>query len=265
MDIELIALINSFRNTISLNNLLIKEKIIRKLEMINTMRYYGFPIMNFPPATSNKIINQLRSIDKEGDIVKYTNATNNTDTNKLLGEILHNAYRASGYNIILSNAPTHGTTVEGDFIQLDCEAIYDTLAQYAPSDSVQAICQIAFDTYLVKIDTSTNAKDLCNLLNEKLLEARIIKVEYIVPLPSDISYTSDINDIDIGETYNSNQNPNPIETNFTTITNSNTLSSAMGDIDVIRNKNTTQSYFTWFLDIMSGLIQYMKYFRWMRR
>lgn len=187
LEIELITLINSFRNTISLNNLLIKEKIIRKLEMIHTMRYYGLPIMNFPVVTSNKIINQLRSIDKEGDIVKYSNATNNSDTNKLLGEILHNAYQASGYNMILSNAPTHGTTVEGKFIQLDCEAIYDTLTQYAPVDAVQAICQISADTYLIKMVSNENAIVLCNLLNEKLLEGRIIKVEYIEPLTNGIN------------------------------------------------------------------------------
>ena len=77
MDIELITLVNSFRNTIALNNLLIKEKITRKLEMIHTMRYYGFPIMNYPPATGKRIIDELRRIDKEGDIMKYYVNVNN--------------------------------------------------------------------------------------------------------------------------------------------------------------------------------------------
>jgi len=208
MDIELIKLVNSFQNTIALNNLLIKEKIIRKLEMIHTMWGYGFPLMNFSQQTNNKIMQELRRIDKEGDIVKYSRAANNTlltnalvlgntlltnalvlgntDTNKILGNILHNAYQASGYNMILANAPIQGTTIEGDFIKLDCEAIYDTLTRYAPIDAVITVCQISADTYLIKIDSKENAIELCNLLNEKLLEGRLIKVEYIEPLCNQI-------------------------------------------------------------------------------
>ena len=120
MDIELITIVNNFRNTIALNNILIKDKILRKLEMIHTMRWYGFPLMNFPQSKNNKIIQELRRIDNEGDIVRYARASNNSDTNKLLGYILHNAYQTSGYNVILYNVPIHGTTIEGNFIQLDC-------------------------------------------------------------------------------------------------------------------------------------------------
>jgi hypothetical protein len=186
MDIELITLVNSFRNTIALNNLLIKEKIIRKLEMIHTMYWYGFPLMNYSQSTNNKILQELHRIDKEGDIVKYSRATNDTETNKLLGDILHNAYRGSGYNVVLSNAPINGTTIEGDFIQLDSQAIYDTLIQYSPADAVISVCQISADTYLVKMASKENAVELCKLLNEKLLEGRIIKVEYIESLPDGI-------------------------------------------------------------------------------
>ena len=148
MDIELITLVNSFKDTIELNNLLIKNKILRKLEMIHRMREYGFPLMNFPQFKSNKIIQDLRRIDNEGNIVKYFSATNNSDTNKILGNILHNAYQASNYNIIIYNLPVYGTTITGNFIQIDCEAIYDTFTQYTLSGEVKSVCQIAADTYL---------------------------------------------------------------------------------------------------------------------
>lgn len=236
MDIELITLVNSFRNTIALNNLLIKEKILRKLEMIHTMRWLGFPLMNFSESKNNKIIQELQRIDREGDIVKYLNATNNSDMNKILGDILHNAYQASGYNVILSNVPIHGNTIEGNYILLDSEAIYDTLSQYAKTDSVKSVFQIAADTYLIKIDSKVNALDICNLLNEKLLEGRIIKIEYIELLTNQIKLVSNkdnskvIDDID----YDANSNEN-----------------------VVEDKSIKLSYFGWILDVFNDFIKRM--------
>jgi len=177
LDVELLTLIKNFKNTIALNNIMIKDKIIRKLDMISMMRFYGFPLMNFPIATGNKIIDELRRIDRLGDIIKYTIATNNT--NKLLGNILHNSYQASGYNLILSNIPITGVTALGNTILIDSEAIYDTLSQYVAKKSILSICQISGDTYLVKIDTDDNAREICELLNGKILEGNVIKVEFI--------------------------------------------------------------------------------------
>ena len=239
MDIELITLVNSFRNTIALNNLLIKEKILRKLDMIHTMRWYGFPLMNFPESKCNNIIQELQRIDKMGDIVKYSQATNNSDTNKLLGDILHNAYQASGYDIILSNAPIHGTTISGDFIQLDSEAIYDTLSQYAPVGSVQSVMQIAGEAYLIKMNSKENARELCNLLNKKLMGGRIIKVEYIEPLQLQI--TNQIDTIDSIDDIDNNNGSH---------------SSKIINIESDIFNNAT--YFAWFLNMFSGFLQRLK-------
>lgn len=233
MDIELITLVNSFRNTIALNNLLIKKKILRKLDIINTMCWYGFQLMNFPESKCNNIIKELQSIDKTGDIVKYSHATNNSDTNKLLGDILHNAFQASGYNIIISNIPIHETTILGDFIKLDNEAIYDTLSQYVPVGSVQSLMQIACDMYLIKINSKENARDLCNLLNKKLMGGRIIKVEYIEPLQLQIN-----NQIDTIDTSNG--------------------SHSSKIINMESEISNNAMYFKWFLNIFSGFLQRLK-------
>ena len=257
MDIELITLINSFKTTIALNNLLIKEKILRKLEMIHNMHSYGFPLMNYTQATNNKIIQELQHIDKEGDIVKYSRATNNSDTNKLLGDILHNAYQASGYNIILYNVPSHGTTVCGNFIQLDCEAIYDTLVQYAIENTVKSVFQISADTYLIKMNSNDNAIELCNLLNEKLLEGKVIKVEYIEPLSNGIKLVRNksqstngynVNDIDI------DVDDIDVPYKFSKLDNITSDKKEMKDIG-------KQSYFKWFMDIIYGFIQKIKLIR----
>jgi hypothetical protein len=254
MDIELITLVNSFRNTIALNNLLIKEKILRKLDMIHTMRWYGFQLMNFPKSKSNNIIQELRRIDKEGDIIRYSRATNNSDTNKLLGDILHNAYQASGYDMILSNAPLYGNTICGDLIQLDCEVIYDTLVQYAPPDAVKSVLQIMGDTYLIKMDSNVNALALCNLLNEKLLEGRIIKVEYIEPLQinNQIEFarnkadSDDIDDIDYDTVSNSNANVNM---------------NANLNVNIGGDKSIRPTYFAWFLYMFNEFLKRMRYLK----
>jgi hypothetical protein len=196
----------------------------------------------------------LRRIDKEGDIVKYSNATNNSDTNKLLGDILHNAYQASGYDMILSNAPLYGSTICGDFIQLDCEAIYDTLVQYAPPDAVKSVLQIMGDTYLIKMDSNMNALALCNLLNEKLLERRIIKVEYIEPLQinNQIEFarnkadSDDIDDIDYDTVSNSNTNVNM---------------NANLNVNIGGDKSIRPTYFAWFLYMFDEFLKRMRYLK----
>ena len=241
MDIELITLVNSFRNTIALNNLLVKEKILRKLDMIHTMRWYGFPLMNFPESKCNNIIQKLQRIDKMGDIVKYSQATNNSDTNKILGDILHNAYQTSGYDIILSNAPIYGTTVSCDFIQLDSEAIYDTLSQYAPVGAVQSVMQIAGQSYLIKMKSKENARVLCDLLNKKLMGGRIIKVEYIEPLV----YLKD-----------------GIESELDTINEIESDMKCRSEECGVISLNNNKSYLAWMLNIISRCLQKLKTFEW---
>jgi hypothetical protein len=207
LEIELIRLINSFQNTITLNNLLVKEKILRKLNMISNLRYYGFPIMNYPLETGNKIIDQLNAIDKTGDIVQYRDKTNNA--NKLLGDILHNAYQNSGYNILLSNIPQFGQTVNNqESILIDSEVIYDTLEQYAVANVpiVESVVQISSDIYLAKVKDLNIAKQLCLLLNNKLIIQQIIKVEYIESSLI-MNHIDDIDDINIDGSVEDNKSP----------------------------------------------------------
>jgi hypothetical protein len=217
------------------------------------MRWYGFQLMNFPQSKSNNIIQELRRIDKEGDIIRYSRETNNSDTNKLLGDILHNAYQASGYDMILSNAPLYGNTICGDLIQLDCEVIYDTLVQYAPPDAVKSVLQIMGNTYLIKMDSNVNALALCNLLNEKLLEGKIIKVEYIEPLLDEIKLVNNkditgtlenINDIDVDIDVGESYEP-----------------SRLDDFTSAKKVINKQSYFTWFLDIINKFLQIISFNR----
>ena len=61
--LELISLINSFNNKIDIHDLLIKNNIRKKLDIIKHMKYYGFPIMNFDNTQSKSILEKLYNID----------------------------------------------------------------------------------------------------------------------------------------------------------------------------------------------------------
>lgn len=193
LDMKLIALINNFRNTIALNNLLIKEKIIRKLVILANMCQLGFPIMNYSNEQGNQIIDTLQAIDKQGDIVKYVEQTN--DSNKLLGDILHNAYQASGYNLLVSNVPISGVTVNGEHITVDAESVYDTLDQITPS-GIASVIQVASDTYLAKFIDPSNAKYVSSVIHKKMIASNIITAEYIINKPLQSTSSDSLDDID---------------------------------------------------------------------
>ena len=180
LDVKLFTLIKGFQSSIALNNLLVKEKIQRKLALLSTLKHYGFSIMNYPPELGNKIIEQLYKIESSGDIVRYTNKTN-----KLLGAILHNAYQCMGYNLILSDIPEYCLTCDDSRrVKVDANAIFETLADHAPHKEmdIECVMQLGNNSYLAKIKTNNIAHDLAELLNGKMMDNKIIKVDYIEPL-----------------------------------------------------------------------------------
>jgi len=194
MDIELITLVNSFHNTIALNNLLIKEKITRKLVIITNMYKLGLSIMNYSNKQGKRIIEKLQVIDKQGDIIKYAQQTN--DSNQLLGDIIHNAYHASGYNLLLTNFPIAAVTSDGrEFIIVDVESVYDTLDQITPF-GIESVIQIASDTYLARFIDSSNAKYVSSVIHHKMISSNIITAEYIIYKPLHTNTLDSIDDID---------------------------------------------------------------------
>lgn len=173
--LELISLINSFNNTIEINNLLIKDKIRKKIDIIKNMRYYGFPIMNYDVSQSKSILEKLHNIDKNKKILVYSN-----ELNKLLGNILHNIYEYSGYQVLLSNVPDYSITIADNKLHIiDCESIYDTMIYYGGDNTVLNVIQVTCSSYLIQFADDNSARYICDLLHNKMIGTNIIKVEYV--------------------------------------------------------------------------------------
>jgi hypothetical protein len=173
--LDLISIINSFNNTIEINNLLIKDKIRRKIDTIKNMKYYGFPIMNYNNIHSKSILEKLYNIDKKKNILVYSD-----EVNKLLGNIVHNIFEYSKYQVLLSNVPEYSITREDSNFQLiDCYHIYDTMAYYVDDNAVSNVFQVSNSSYLIQFVDDDVAKYICDLLHNNMIGSNVIRVEYI--------------------------------------------------------------------------------------
>jgi len=174
-NLELMPIINSFNNTIEINNLLIKDKIRRKIDTIKNMKYYGFPIMNYNNIHSKSILEKLYNIDKKKNILVYSD-----EVNKLLGNIVHNIFEYSKYQVLLSNVPEYSITREDSNFQLiDCYHIYDTMAYYVDDNAVSNVFQVSNSSYLIQFVDDDVAKYICDLLHNNMIGSNVIRVEYI--------------------------------------------------------------------------------------
>ena len=174
-NLELIPIINSFNNTIEINNLLIKDKIRRKLDIIKNMKYYGFQTMNYNNIHCKSILEKLYNIDKKKNILVYSD-----EVNKLLGNIVHNIYEYSKYQVLLSNVPEYTNTRENSNFQLiNCEHIYDTMVYYVDDNSVLNVFQVSNSSYLIQFVDDDIAIYICDLLHNNMICSNVIRLEYI--------------------------------------------------------------------------------------
>jgi hypothetical protein len=182
--LELMYLINNFTNSIEINNLLIKHKIQRKLDIIKHMIKSGFRVINYDNITSKCILDKLNEIDSNINSNSNSNSNSifNEELNKILGKILHNIYEYSGYQVLLSNVPVSlwpSSNSSNSSNKIDCESIYDTMIHYIGNKSVIHVAQVSANIYLIHFVNDTLAKECCALLNNNMIGKNIIKVEYI--------------------------------------------------------------------------------------
>ena len=80
----------------------------------------------------------------------------NNKLNTILGEIIHNAYLTSGYQVLISNIPELASHVyNNNIVIVDEEAIYDTINYYIKTiNGVLSVVKIDTNTYLAKLSTS---------------------------------------------------------------------------------------------------------------
>jgi len=262
-------LLNSFDDiNISMynNNLCIKDKILKKMNLIKTLSINEIDILNYNTQKKEGLIKYLQSIScKFTTIKKKHNYLNNKLNNKLniiLGEIIHNAYLTSGFHILISNMPELATQIHtNNKTMVDEEVVYDTIEHYIGKNTVISIIKIDNNKYLAKLTTINDARYLCSIIHKMRVETNIINVEMLEHLENCF------NDEQITiEKNNNNNNTNNNNTNSDTISdfyiiNDNDISDyGYANIN-IKNKNKTLIEET-YLELIYSKINYVLSYFW---
>ena len=174
--IKLLTILNNYEIQIDNNNLLLQTKIKKKIMYIKCLKSYGFKLFN---TNSNLILDKID---------KYCNSPDgnmklvyNPDLDKLLGDIIHNIYINSGFQLLLSNLPSEGETQNGKMVSIDTNVIIDTLEEFIGEDNVIQIFYLPYNKYLCKVKTDSDAKYIQAKLNNMIINDKQIIIDYITP------------------------------------------------------------------------------------
>ena len=210
LDTALSTALNTALDTDTILNLKLKlnKKIQKKLDIIKLCdKLYDtneFPTLDYNKTSTSKLLDELeyttaniqnthtqtntqemyniqqhitkdKILAKKKELAKYYD-----NLNKTLGTIVHNIYVQTDYNVIMSNVPISGTLSETNHIEdITPHHIYDTLTNFADSNDIVNVLQIASDTYLINIKNNNTARYLINKLNGKLVDTNVIHLSYI--------------------------------------------------------------------------------------
>ena len=170
------------------NNLFIKDKVKKKIDLIKRLSNTDINILNYNNKKKEGLFNYLNSINTKFTTIKKNYNHLNNNLNSILGEIIHNAYLTSGYQILISNMPelasqssqsSQSSLYNNNIIIVDEEAIYDTIEMYVGKKTVLSIIKIDTNTYLAKLKDINDARYLCSIIHKMQVETNIIKVEML--------------------------------------------------------------------------------------
>ena len=218
---NLFTIFNDINITMINNNLIIKDKILKKIEMIKVLSNYNIDVLNYNDEKKTNLLTILNSINNKLMSVKKNQTKLNTQLNNILGCVIHNAYISSGYQVLLSNIPNVAKQrINNTIHSVDSETIYDTIMHYIGSDiddkiennSILNVVQIDTDKYLAKFKDMNDARYICHLINKMMIEPNIIRVELIENMDNTIDMIDTIDTFLINQikmnsiTKNSNDN-----------------------------------------------------------
>lgn len=174
------------------NNLFIKDKVKKKIDLIKRLSTTDIDILNYNNKKKEGLFNYLDSINTKFTTIKKNYNHLNNKLNSILGEIIHNAYLTSGYQILISNMPELASQASqssqlsqsslynnNNIIIVDEEAIYDTIEMYVGKNTVLSIIKIDTNTYLAKLKDINDARYLCSIIHKMQVETNIIRVEML--------------------------------------------------------------------------------------
>ena len=185
---RLFDIFNNINIIMITNNLSIKDKIKKKIEIITALSYSNIDVLNYNSDKKENLFNILNSINNKLMSVKKNQNKLNIKLNTILGKLIHNSYISSGFQVLISNIPNiaknsiyiNNNNNNKNFINvIDSESIYDTIEHYIGNNTLLTVIQIDSDKYLAKFKNINDAKKLCNLINNMMIEPNIIKAELI--------------------------------------------------------------------------------------
>ena len=191
--IELLQILDNvldeFDNKSNLKYHLLKEQIENKILIIKNLICYGFPVLNYTHQEQLEILYCLKFAGKIADI------------DNMIDNILNNIYESSGYQLLLTNIPTNAETRSikdtvdtvdaedanakdsiGITEPVNAERMYDTLEVYIGEDNIESVFRVSSDIYLAKFQLDSDAVQIANLINNKMIENNIINVKYIAQI-----------------------------------------------------------------------------------
>jgi hypothetical protein len=105
----------------------------------------------------------------------------NPNLDKLLGDIIHNIYINSGFQLLLSNFPNEGETQNGKTVSIDTDVIIDTLEEFIGEDNIIQIFYLPYNKYLCKVRKNDDARYIQYRLNNMIINDKQIIIDYIDP------------------------------------------------------------------------------------
>jgi hypothetical protein len=188
------------------NNLFIKDKIVKKIDLIKQLSTTTIDILNYNTHKKEGLFKYLNTITQKLSTTKKNYNQLNNKLNIILGNIIHNAYLTSGYQVLLSNIPERADQLYNKTtIDIDAESIYDTIEVYTGSDTVLSVIKINNNTYLAKLKDINDARYVCSIIHNMQIEKNIIKVEMLENLEhcfNEDNIGSDTNTTDTNTTSN---------------------------------------------------------------
>ena len=244
------------------NNLFIKDKVKKKIDLIKRLSTTDIDVLNYNNKKKEGLFNYLNSINTKFTTIKKNYNHLNNKLNSILGKIIHNAYLTSGYQILISNIPELASEVcNKKIVIVNEEAIYDTVELYTGENTVLSIIKIDTNTYLAKLKDINDARYLCSIIHKMQVETNIIRVEMLENLENCF------NDEQITiEKNNSNNIDNNIDSNSDSDSDSNinTTDDDISDYGYtnINIKKKTKTLIETYFELIYNKINYFLSYFW---
>ena len=252
---DLLTIFNDIAMISINNNLCLKDKVVKKMDLIKRLSDTNIEILNYNNQKKEGLFNYLNSITHKFTTLKKNYNQLNNKLNIILGNIIHNAYLTSGYQVLISNIPELAIQkINNSITIVDEESIYDTIDYYIKTtNGILSVVKIDTNTYLAKLKNINDARYLCSIIHDMQVETNIIRVEMLENLENCF------NDEQIVLENNTSNNINNINTisNIDIINDNECCNDGYNTIDIkTESKSLLQTYYDLIYSKIYSILSY---------